>query len=72
MSGGGLASRSSINQKKCNTNVSRTHIIAFRVVLTVALTAITHLAFTPQQYPVLKDIPTKRTTFSHFMFWHCW
>ena len=42
-----------------NTNVSRTHIIAFRVVLTVALTAVTHLAFTPQQYPVLKDLSDK-------------
>ena len=39
--------------------MSRTHIIAFRVVLTVALLAITHLAFTPQQYPVLKDISDK-------------
>ena len=39
--------------------MSRTHIIAFRVVLTVALTAVTHLAFTPQQYPVLKDLSDK-------------
>ena len=39
--------------------MSRIHIIAFRVVLTVTLIAITHLAITSQQYPVLKDISDK-------------
>ena len=39
--------------------MSRTHIIAFRVLLTVTLIALTHLAITPQQYPVLKDISDK-------------
>jgi VanZ family protein len=39
--------------------MTRTQIITFRLVLLAALAVITHLATTPQQYPLVKHISDK-------------
>jgi VanZ family protein len=46
--------------------MTRTQIITFRLVLMAGLVVITHLAITPQQYPVVKHIWDKANHFLAF------
>ena len=40
-------------------SLSRTHVLAFRVALAVAVVSITHLATTERSYPVVEDVNDK-------------